>query len=114
MDYGKVKLEPVYNEAGNRWDVEVSGEVDIFNSADFKKSLTDLLTEHSGHLYLRCKNLEYIDSTALGALVGVMKTVKTAGNEIHLVDVKSNLMKLFKITNLDTVFVMDEGGEQSV
>jgi anti-anti-sigma regulatory factor len=29
---------------------------------------------------------------------------------MHLVGVKPNLLKLFRITNLDTVFIMDEGG----
>ncbi len=110
MDY---ELKSAYSEQDNRWNVTLTGEVDIFNSAELKKTLTDLLAQQDGHLYLFCEQLNYIDSTALGALVAVMKTVKTGGREMHLVGIKPNLMKLFRITNLDTVFIMDavtEGG----
>ena len=92
-----------------RWDVTLSGEVDIFNSTELKTQLTDLLTQQDAHLYLHCKNLEFIDSTALGALVGVMKTVKSNGREMHMVDLKPNIMKLFRITSLDKVFILEEG-----
>jgi anti-sigma B factor antagonist len=107
MDYA---ITSAYNEREQRLDVTLTGEVDIFNSADLKKSLTELLAKHDAHLYLHCAKLSYIDSTALGALVAVMKTVKSNGREMHLVAVKPNLLKLFRITNLDTVFIMDEGG----
>jgi anti-sigma B factor antagonist len=107
MDYN---IKSTYNEKEQRHDVTLTGEVDIFNSADLKKTLTELLKQHDGNLYLHCEKLDYIDSTALGALVAVMKTVKSNNREMHLVGVKPNLMKLFRITNLDTVFIMDEGG----
>lgn len=104
------QMDYTMDEANERWDVTLTGEVDIFNSAELKTRLTELLTERAFHLYLHCKNLEYIDSTALGALVGVMKTVKSNGREMHLLSVKPNLMKLFRITNLDKVFVIEGGG----
>jgi anti-sigma B factor antagonist len=107
MDY---KLKSHFDEQEQRLHVTLTGEVDIFNSAELKKTLTELLSKHDGHLYLHCDMLDYIDSTALGALVAVMKTVKSNNREMHLVNVKPNLMKLFRITNLDTVFIMDEGG----
>jgi anti-sigma B factor antagonist len=107
MDY---VITSAYDEREQRLDVTLTGEVDIFNSAELKKNLTELLAKHDAHLYLHCEKLSYIDSTALGALVAVMKTVKSNGREMHLVAVKPNLLKLFRITNLDTVFIMDEGG----
>lgn len=106
MDYN-------FNEQHDRWDVNLSGEIDIFNSPRLKTRLTEILSEKSADLYLYCKHLEYIDSTALGALVGVMKTVKSSGKEIHLIAVKPNLMKLFRITNLDQVFVIEGGADHA-
>ena len=110
MDF---QMSSVYNEGNERWDVKLSGEIDIFNSAKLKKMLTELLDKHDAHLYLYCESLEYIDSTALGALVGVMKTVKSNNREMHLISVKPNLMKLFRITNLDKVFVIEEGAQDA-
>jgi anti-sigma B factor antagonist len=104
------QMDYTLDETNDRWDVTLSGEIDIFNSADLKNKLTGLLQERDAHLYLHCKNLEFIDSTALGALVGVLKNAKGSGREIHLLEVKPNLTKLFRITNLDKVFVLEGSG----
>ena len=102
-------MEHQFNEEKGCWDVMLSGEVDIFNSTELKTKLTEVLSQKAAPLHLHCQRLEFIDSTALGALVGVMKTVKSNGREMHLVSVKPNIMKLFRITNLDKVFIMEEG-----
>jgi anti-sigma B factor antagonist len=107
MDYA---LDAVFDEENKHWLVTISGEVDIFNSSEMKKKLTELINEKNTDLAIDCRFLEYIDSTALGALVGVLKNVKNYGGAMHLRNVKPSLSKLFKITNLDKVFIMDGDG----
>lgn len=107
MDF---QMSACMNDENNRWDVKLSGEVDIFNSEDLKKRLTDLLNENCADLYLHCEQLEYIDSTALGALVGVMKFASSSGKALRLLSLRPSLKRLFRITNLDKVFVI-EGGD---
>ena len=109
MDYA---IDYSFDEEKNNWTVNLTGEIDIFNSADLKKQLTDLTLEKNADLYINCKNLEFIDSTVLGALVGVLKNVKSYGGEIHLVKIKPNLSRLFKITNLDKAFIMDGDNDE--
>jgi len=104
MDYA---LDSAFDDEKKRWTVSIIGEVDIFNSADMKKSLTDLIKQNNTDIVLECKYLDYIDSTALGALVGVLKNVKSYGGSIYLRNVKPNLSKLFRITDLDKVFIME-------
>ncbi|MCL2016959.1 MAG: STAS domain-containing protein [Defluviitaleaceae bacterium] len=103
MDFS---IEKTFDE--NSWQVVLAGEIDIFNSADLKKHLTQLMDEHAADVYVDCTNLEYIDSTGLGALVGILKTIKGLGKEMHLLHVKPSVLKLFKITNLDKVFIIQE------
>ena len=104
MDYA---LDSVFDQEKKRWSVSIVGEVDIFNSAEMKKSLTELINQKNTDIMLDCKYLDYIDSTALGALVGVLKNVKSYGGSIFLCNVKPSISKLFKITNLDKVFIME-------
>ena len=109
MDY---VLDSVFDQEKKCWSVSIVGEIDIFNSAEMKKSLTDLINQKNTDIVLDCKYLDYIDSTALGALVGVLKNVKSYGGSIYLRNIKPSLSKLFKITNLDKVFIMEgEVGE---
>ena len=103
MDY---VLDSFFDQEKKRWSVSICGEIDIFNSAEMKKYLTDLINQKNTDMMLDCKHLDYIDSTALGALVGVLKNVKSYGGSIYLRNVKPSLSKLFKITNLDKVFLL--------
>ena len=109
MDYA---LDSNFDQERKRWSVSIVGEVDIFNSADMKKSLTELINQNNTDIVLDCKYLDYIDSTALGALVGVLKNVKSYGGSIYLRNVKPSLGKLFKITNLDKVFLIEGDGSE--
>ena len=100
-------LKILKNYDGTNWHVTLSGEIDIYNSADLKTQITQLLEEHVADVHINCTDLSYIDSTGLGALVGALKNIKSHNKALHLSNVKPNILKLFKITNLDKVFVME-------
>jgi anti-sigma B factor antagonist len=106
-------LESVFDEQKDHWLITLSGEIDIFNSNDMKTRIAALLDEKGADIFIDCKGLDYIDSTGLGALVGVLKNVKALGKEMHLMSVKTNILKLFRITNLDKVLVIEKGGEDN-
>ena len=104
MDFSiKSKL----NEENNYWEISVEGEIDIFNSSDFKTELLNLLSQKELDLKIDCTKLKYIDSTGLGALIPVLKKAKSFDKEVCLFNLKPNLIKLFKITNLDKVFKIE-------
>lgn len=109
MDFS---IKPTYDSEKKHWSIAVVGEVDIFKSTEFKEALIALIEHNPGSLSLDCSDLQYIDSTGLGALVAVLKRVKSAGGSISLSHLRPNLLKLFKITNLDKVFVI-EGDERN-
>ena len=104
MDF---KIEPCFDQENNTLSVTVEGEIDIFNSTGFKDYLSNLVQEHACDIFIDCTNLEYVDSTGLGALVAVLKKVKQNGHNIHLLGLRPNILKLFRITNLDKVFVIE-------
>ena len=92
-----------------RWRVTLAGEVDIFSSTELREKLIQLVKENPADMHVDCQNLEYIDSTGLGALVGVVKHIKSHNRAMHLFNVKPNILKLFHITNLDKVFMIEGG-----
>jgi anti-sigma B factor antagonist len=100
-----------FDEADNCWFVSVVGEIDIYNANDLKESLLSLINEKNADVYVDCSELRFIDSTGLGSLVSVLKTVKGYGGSVVLANVRKTIAKLFRITNLDKAFVIapDEG-----
>lgn len=102
-----LSINILYSEEKNLWEVSAKGEIDIFNSQEFKVKLLELLDEKPIGISIDCEKLTYIDSTGLGSLIAVLKKTKEFGGEITLYNVKPTLYKLFKITNLDKVFKIE-------
>ncbi len=96
-----------FSENPKCWLINIEGEVDIFNSAEMKTKLIELIEENPVDIRIECKNLSYIDSTGLGALIAVLKKTKEYEKSIYFQNLKPGLSKLFKITNLDKVFVIE-------
>ncbi|HAN09294.1 MAG TPA: anti-sigma factor antagonist [Clostridiales bacterium] len=91
------------------WDVHISGEIDIYNSNELREHLISLVEKSKNNIHMNFRNLEYIDSTGLGALVSVQKKVKEYNGCITLKNLNPNVYKLFKMTSLDKIFVIEEG-----
>lgn len=97
-----------YDHEKNYWVVKPDGEVDIYTSPKMKEVLIDSLKEKDADILIDCNNLEYVDSTGLGVLISVLKRVRESGNNIIITNLKPNIRKLFDITGLDKVFIIEE------
>ncbi len=93
-----------YNEVNNTWEVKLSGEVDIYNSPQFKEQMVKLIDQKNGNITLDCTDLTYIDSTGLGVLIIILKRVREYGGRIRITNLKPYIKKIFVITELDKVF----------
>lgn len=88
--------------------ISISGEVDIFTAQSLKDKLYGALDTAKLDLRLDCSNLNYIDSTGLGIFVGGLKKAKQYGRNIYLINLKDNIKKLFVITGLDKIFIIEQ------
>ncbi|HEY8420845.1 MAG TPA: STAS domain-containing protein [Thermoclostridium sp.] len=86
----------------------LSGEIDISTAPEFKTRLYELIGDGTKDIELICDRLSYIDSTGLGILVGALKRVKNHENNVYIYRLRDNIKKLFRITGLDKVFILEE------
>lgn len=105
-----MKSELLLNEKINESNTEitVAGEVDIYTAHQFKQKLYDVLETTKTDLIINCSGLNYIDSTGLGILVGTLKKVKENDKDIYITGLKDNIKKLFVITGLDKLFILEQ------
>lgn len=87
--------------------VFVTGEVDIYTAQQFKDKLYDIVDNSGKDLVIDCSGLNYIDSTGLGIFVGALKKTRLAGRNIRLENIRDNIRKLFVITGLDKLFIIN-------
>lgn len=100
-------LDANYDESQNRWDVHLYGEVDIYNAESLKSELHAMIDEKKADIVLDCASLKYIDSTGLGVLVSALKKVKEAKKQISIVNLKPYIAKIFTLTGLDKIFLIE-------
>ncbi|MBQ9942711.1 MAG: STAS domain-containing protein [Christensenellaceae bacterium] len=97
-------LEKTMDEA-QVWQVALKGDIDLYNAPELKEALLNI---KGADIRLNCEQLEYIDSTGLGVLVSAMKAAKEEGHTITVAGLKPHIKRIFTLTNLHTIFVMED------
>ena len=102
----------VHSEPPGFTVIEVGGEIDVYTAPKLRERLVGLV--ESGHygLIMDMENVEFLDSTGLGVLVGGLKRVRAHDGWIDLVCTQSRILRIFRITGLNRVFdIYDTVGE---
>lgn len=89
------------------FSIGLKGEIDIYTAQILKEKLYSIAETNRLDLKIDCSSLNYIDSTGLGIFVGTLKKTKQYEKSIYLVNLKDNIKKLFVITGLDKLFVIE-------
>lgn len=89
-------------------NVLLSGDLDINSVEKFKEDILEKYENMDCDIVINLKDLEYIDSTGIGAIMTVYNEVKKKNKVLTVENANRNIAKLFKITELDKIFNMEE------
>jgi anti-sigma B factor antagonist len=100
----EIKKEPEYTH------IIVHGEVDLYNANELKDKV-HMATDRapSPNLIVDLKDVEYIDSTGLGILIGIKRRTNENNGKLILVLYSDRISKLFEITGLNKIFTITRG-----
>ena len=85
------------------WEFSLVGEVDISNAHYFRRQLETALAECRQSITIDLAELNYIDSTGLGVIIGVYGAVKKDGLSVKVLNPRDNVKKLLVISGLDKI-----------
>lgn len=88
--------------------VTVEGEADLHSSPRLKAALIEAIDEGAHTIVVDMTETTFIDSSALGVLLGVLKRVRPAGGSVLLVVPDRNVRRIFELTLLDRVFTLHD------
>lgn len=88
--------------------VSLSGDLDINTVKQFQDEVLKKYSQVDKDFVFDLKDLDYIDSTGLGAIITVYKEVNDKGYKLRVINAKKNVRKLFFITELDSLFEIGE------
>ena len=95
-------------EVGERTVVAVGGEIDVYTAPKLRDRITELVADGVYHLVIDMEQVEFLDSTGLGVLVGGLKKVRAHDGSMELICSQDRLLKIFRITGLAKVFTIHE------
>jgi anti-sigma B factor antagonist len=84
--------------------IDLAGEVDAFTSSRFREIMMDIIEGGGTNLIINMTDVQYIDSSGLGALVGGLKRATERKGRITLICERPQVRKVFEITGLEKVF----------
>jgi anti-sigma B factor antagonist len=82
----------------------LTGEADLASAVPLRASLTEATATTPSWLVLDLAGLDFIDSTGLGVLVGVLRRVRAGGGEMRVAAAQPGIARVFSVTGLDRVF----------
>ncbi len=76
--------------------------------------MINLLHDGQRHLVLHLEGVDLLDSAGLGVLVGALKRARQSGGSLRLVCTQQQVLKVFRVTGLDTVLPIHPSVEEAV
>ncbi len=84
--------------------LRLSGELDTATSPALRDQIVQLISQGRADLVFDCTDLQFIDSTGLGVLIGARARALAANGSIELLGVSSSLRRLLVVTGIDGLF----------
>ena len=89
--------------------ITLGGELDAFTSRRLRHRLDEVIDAGRCNLVIDLTALDFIDSTALGVLVGALRQARLHGGDVRLQGVTPVAKRVFDVSGLSQVFNVDFG-----
>ncbi len=100
--------------SGNGPVVAVAGDLDLHSGPELRDRLTLLTEGGARHVTVDLTDATFLDSMALGVILGAKKRLVDEGGELDLIVPTPEIRRIFEITMLDRVFEIYASREEAV
>jgi anti-sigma B factor antagonist len=94
--------------------IELSGEVDLYTAPRFKDELIALVDDGVVNVVIDLSQVTFIDSTALGVIIGGVKRLHERDGRLALVASSRPVVRILDITGLDRVLTVFDTREAAL
>jgi anti-sigma B factor antagonist len=94
--------------------IALSGEIDLAVAPSLQERLDALFSNGESTIVVDLLDATFLDSIALGVLVGALEQCRKSGGDLHLVLTEPRILKVLEITGLVNTFPISSsrpGGE---
>jgi anti-sigma B factor antagonist len=98
----------------DRHVIELAGQVDLYTAPEFKERMAQAIERKKTRIAVDVTGVTFMDSTALGVLVGALKRVRPLNGAIVVVVTDERIRNLFELTGLDATFPLCDTREAAL
>lgn len=80
-----------------------SGRLDLLSASEFKRLLVDAVSQGRHQIVVDMGEVTYLDSSGLGALIGVLKAARLAGGDVRIARPREQALVVLELTTLNRV-----------
>ncbi len=91
-------------EIDGKYVATLAGELDTAAATTAEKVLKPLMQSNGKDVDIECKDLEYIASSGLRILIGILKAAKATGSKVTMRNVSDDIKSVFKLTGFINIF----------
>lgn len=95
-------------DKGDYLMIYLSGDLDINSSPRLRSEVQEVYSKEAKDIIFDFTDLDYLDSTGLGALMSLYKNTNMDDKYIKIINAKANIKKLFFITDLNEEFHLED------
>lgn len=83
--------------------VHVAGRLDLTAADRLRQEVHELAESGCQHVVVDLEDVEFIDSSGLGAIVGALKLLRKGGGNLSVAALNSQALEVMRLTTLDRV-----------
>lgn len=107
-------MDITVREEGPVTVLTLKGRLDLASGASLKEQIKGLFEQGKTQFHLNLEQVEFINSSGLGALVSVMKEVRLRKGRLTLSNLASYVQEIFEITQLSHIFEIFQTQEEAL
>ena len=92
--------------------LQPTGILDGTKAAQFRQDISKLVETGAKTILVDFKDVTFMDSSGLGALVLALKTVRAANGNLMVCSINEQIKILFELTSMDRIFEIFENQEE--
>ena len=107
-------MELKIRKNGEIYIIDVNGEMDLYNSYKLKELVMKMLEKNVKKFIINLEQVDYIDSSGIGALIFICSTIKKMNLNLSISNVHGSVKKVIELTKLMGYFPISNSVEEAI
>jgi len=107
-------MELKIRKNGENYIIDVNGEMDLYNSYNLKELEMKMLEKKVVKFIINLENVDYIDSSGIGALIYICSTIKKMHLRLSITNIHGSVKKVIELTKLMGYFPITNSIEEAI